>query len=85
MDNNSGNSEIAIETLLELDDTEGLLIQLFMILEGKRPTHGEKIKFFRRALRAFARVSGAAAAMPIHTWSCCYPNSIWHEGFATIL
>ena len=43
----SGNSNTAVGTLLELNDTEDLLIQLFMIMEGKRPTHEEKNQKFK--------------------------------------
>ncbi len=55
-DNKRGKKEInvRIETLLELDDTKGLLINLFMIMEGKRTTREEKNKKkFRRVLRAY--------------------------------
>ncbi len=47
----SGNSNTAIDTLLELDDIENLLIQLFMIMEGKRPTHEEKTQKFQAQAR----------------------------------
>ena len=47
----SGNSNTAVDTLLELNDTEDLLIQLFMIMEGKRPTHEEKNQEFQAQAR----------------------------------
>jgi hypothetical protein len=46
-----GNSNTAVDTLLELNDTEDLLIQLFMIMEEKRPTHEEKNQEFQAQAR----------------------------------